>query len=83
MNKKSHRYEVTLRIGSTREKSEVFTKIYNTEIENLKMAKDFILNYLFMTYMDSVILNLEKTVDNGDEVCFDFYCELLNIARVE
>ena len=83
MNKKSHRYEVTLRIGSTREKSEVFTKIYNTEIENLKMAKDFILNYVFMAYMDPVILNLEKAADNNSEVCFDFYCELLKINRVE
>ena len=83
MDKRFHRYKVTLRIGSTMEKSKVSTKIYKTEIESLKMAKDFILNYLFMTYMDSVILNLEKTVDNRDEVCFDFYCELLNIARVE
>ncbi len=83
MDKRFHRYKVTLRIGSTMEKSKVSTKIYKTEIESLKMAKDFILNYVFMTYMDSVILNLEKTVDNRDEVCFDFYCELLNIARVE
>ncbi|MCW1294969.1 MAG: hypothetical protein OH338_01405 [Candidatus Parvarchaeota archaeon] len=83
MDKKSHRYEVTLKIGSTKEKSEVSTKIYKIEIESLKMAKDFILNYVFMTYMDSVILNLEKTVDNGDEVRFDFYCELLKIGRVE
>ena len=83
MDKRFHRYKVTLRIGSTMEKSKVSTKIYKTEIESLKMTKDFILNYVFMAYMDSVILNLEKTVDNRDEVCFDFYCELLNIARVE
>ena len=47
------------------------------------MAKDFIMNYIFMTYMDSMVLNLEKAVDNGDEVSFDFYCELLRIKMVE
>ena len=83
MDKRFHRYKVTLRIGSTMEKSKVSTKIYKTEIESLKMAKDFIMNYVFMTYMDSIVLNLEKTVYNGDEVRFDFYCKLLNIARVE
>ena len=83
MNKKLYLYKVTLRIGSTTEKSKVSTKIYKTEIESLKMAKDFIMNYVFMTYMDSKVLNLEKTVDNGDEVRFDFYCELLKIKRVE
>ena len=83
MNKKFYRYKATLRIGSTREKSKVSTKIYKTEIESLKMAKDFIMNYVFMTYMDSTVLNLEKTVENGGEVRFDFYCELLKIKRVE
>ena len=83
MNKKFYRYKATLRIGSTMEKSKVSTKIYKTEIESLKMAKDFIMNYVFMTYMDSKVLNLEKTADNGDEVRFDFYCELLKIKRVE
>ena len=83
MNKKFYRYKATLRIGSTMEKSKVSTKIYKTEIESLKMAKDFIMNYVFMTYMDSMVLNLEKTVENGDEVSFDFYCELLKIKRVE
>ena len=83
MNKKFYRYKATLRIGSTMEKSKVSTKIYETEIESLKMAKDFIMNYVFMTYMDSTVLNLEKTVENGDEVSFDFYCELLKIKRVE
>ena len=83
MNKKFYRYKATLRIGSTTEKSKVSTKIYKTEIESLKMAKDFIMNYVFMTYMDSTVLNLEKTVENGDEVRFDFYCELLKIKRVE
>ena len=83
MNKKFYRYKATLRIGSTMEKSKVSTKIYKTEIESLKMAKDFIMNYVFMTYMDSAVLNLEKTVDNGDEVRFDFYCKLLKIKRVE
>jgi hypothetical protein len=53
MNKKFYRYKATLRIGSTMEKSKVSTKIYKTEIESLKMAKDFIMNYVFMTYMDS------------------------------
>ena len=83
MNKKFYHYKATLRIGSTMEKSKVSTKIYKTEIESLKMAKDFIINYVFMTYMDSMVLNLEKTVDNGDEVRFDFYCELLKIKRVK
>ena len=83
MNKKFYHYKATLRIGSTMEKSKVSTKIYKTEIESLKMAKDFIMNYVFMTYMDSKVLNLEKTADNGDEVRFDFYCELLKIGRVE
>ena len=83
MNKKFYRYKATLRIGSTMEKSKVSTKIYKTEIESLKMAKDFIMNYVFMTYMDSMVLNLEKTVDNSDEVSFDFYCKLLRIKRVE
>ena len=83
MNKKFYRYKATLRIGSTMEKSKVSTKIYKTEIESLKMAKDFIMNYAFMTYMDSMVLNLEKTVDNSDEVSFDFYCKLLRIKRVE
>ena len=83
MNKKFYRYKATLRIGSTMEKSKVSTKIYKTEIESLKLAKDFIINYVFMTYMDSMVLNLEKTVDNGDEVRFDFYCELLKIKRVK
>ncbi len=83
MNKKFYHYKATLRIGSTMEKSKVSTKIYKTEIESLKMAKDFIMNYVFMTYMDSVVLNLEKTVDNSDEVSFDFYCKLLRIKRVE
>ena len=83
MNKKFYRYKATLRIGSTMKKSKVSTKIYKTEIESLKMAKDFIMNYVFMTYMDSMVLNLEKTVENGDEVSFDFYCELLKIKRVE
>ena len=83
MNKKFYRYKATLRIGSTMEKSKVSTKIFKTEIDSLKMAKNFIMNYVFMTYMDSVVLNLEKTVDNGDEVRFDFYCELLKIKRVE
>ena len=83
MNKKLYLYKATLRIGSTMEKSKVSTKIYKTEIESLKMAKDFIMNYVFMTYMDSTVLNLEKTVDNGDEVRFDFYCKLLKIKKVE
>ena len=83
MNKKFYHYKATLRIGSTMEKSKVSTKIYKTEIESLKMAKDFIMNYVFMTYMDSMVLNLEKTVDNSDEVSFDFYCKLLRIKRVE
>ena len=83
MTKKFYRYKATLRIGSTIEKSKVSTKIYKTEIESLKMAKEFIMNYVFMTYMDSVILNLEKTVENGGEVRFDFYCKLLKIKRVE
>ena len=83
MNKKLYLYKATLRIGSTMEKSKVSTKIYKTEIESLKMAKDFIMNYVFMTYMDSMVLNLEKAVDNGEEVSFDFYCKLLKIKRVE
>ena len=83
MNKKFYLYKATFSIGSTMEKSKVSTKIYKTEIESLKMAKDFIMNYAFMTYMDSMVLNLEKTVDNSDEVSFDFYCKLLRIKRVE
>ena len=64
MNKRFHLYKVTLRIGSTMEKSKVSTKIYKTEIESLKMEVQLVICVckVFQTGVSIIHINQKLVV---------------------